>query len=143
MNRVEQVIELWGKFDEGRFEELTELLPARFVAHWPQTREVIRGADNFIQLNKNYPGVWRCQVLKIVEAGDQVISVVKISDDETAVYATSFFEFRANELLGVTEFFADEDDPPFDRTRWAERYDPQSLSPFGLFATADKAGGRR
>lgn len=120
MTRVEKVRELWRRFDRGDFDAAAELLPEGFTAVWPQTREVIRGRRNFIELNRNYPGAWKCEPQEIVAIGSRVISVVKVHDDKTALYAISFFEFEGDEIVGATEYFADEMEPPFDRTKWTE-----------------------
>ena len=120
MTRVEKIRELWRRFDRGDFDGAAELLPERFAAVWPQTREVIRGRRNFIELNRNYPGRWKCEPQEIVAIENRVISVVKVHDDTTTLYAISFYEFEGEEVVRATEYFADEMDPPFDRTEWTE-----------------------
>ena len=52
----ELAVELWRLFDAGRFRDALPLLAEDFEARWPNTRERIRGPENFIALNENYPG---------------------------------------------------------------------------------------
>lgn len=118
----ETVRALWRSFDEGRFEAVRDLLSEDFVADWPQTRERIRGADNFIALNANYPGRWRCRVERIVVTGDEAISLVEISDPSHRLYAVSFFTFAGGRIESAREFFGDCGAPPFERGQWTERY---------------------
>lgn len=122
MNSEETVSALWRLFDQRRFEDTRSLLADDFVADWPQTRERIPGPENFIQLNRAYPGQWRCHLKDIVAAGDRVATEVDITDGERIVHATSFFTLRDDRIVAVREFFADTGEPPFDRSQWAERY---------------------
>ena len=50
---------LWQAFDHLEFDQAHELLHDDFVCEWPQSRERIRGADNYITVNRQYPGMWR------------------------------------------------------------------------------------
>ncbi len=92
-----------------------------FVAEWPQTGEVIRGADNLIGLNANYPGRWRCRLRDILRQHDRVVTHVEITDGEHVVHATSFFTIANGRIAHVREFFADATEPPFERGQWTER----------------------
>ncbi len=118
----EAVRALWRFFDEGRFEQVRGLLSEDFAADWPQTRERIRGPDNFIALNANYPGHWRCRVERVVVADGEAISLVEISDPSHRLYAVSFFTFAGGRIAGAREFFGDCGPPPFERDQWTERY---------------------
>lgn len=72
MTPEQLVTQFWKAFDEARFEDVRHLLAEGFFAEWPQTGEVIRGADNLIQLNSNYPGRWRCHLREILSQGDRL-----------------------------------------------------------------------
>lgn len=122
MQPRDTVTTLWRLFDQGRFEETRPLLADDFVADWPQTRERFRGPDNFIQLNRAYPGEWRCRLRDIVTAGDRVATAVDITDGRIVVQAASFFTLRDGKIAEAREIFGDPCEPPFDRSRWAERY---------------------
>ncbi len=122
MDPRETVTTLWRLFDERRFEETRPLFTEDFVADWPQTRERILGAENFIQLNRAYPGAWSCHLRDIVGAGERLATEVEITDGATVVHAASFYTFQDGRIASVREFFADPGEPPYDRSRWAERY---------------------
>ena len=114
--------ELWRLFDVGRFRDALALLSEDFEAHWPNTRERIRGRENFIALNENYPGAWRCTVRRLEERPAGAVTVTEISDGRTALFAVSFFEVRDGRIVSAEEYFGDNGPPPFDRSAWAERY---------------------
>ena len=118
----ELAAELWRLFDAGRFRDALPLLAEDFEARWPNTRERIRGRENFIALNENYPGVWRCAVRRIEECAGGVVTVTEIGDDRTALFAVSFFSVRDGRIAAAEEYFGDNGPPPFDRSAWAERY---------------------
>ena len=122
MDPQNPAVTLWRLFDERRFEEARALLADDFVADWPQTRERIVGPDNFIQLNRNYPGEWRCHLRDLVVAGDRAATEVEITDGKQVVHAASFFTLHGGKIARAREFFADPGEPPFDRGRWVERY---------------------
>jgi len=69
----ELAAELWRLFDLGRFRDTLPLFSEDFEAHWPSTREHIRGRENFVALNENYPGVSRCTVRRIEECDGGVV----------------------------------------------------------------------
>jgi ketosteroid isomerase-like protein len=120
----ELVRKLWRDFDQRRFRDALDLLAEDFVAVWPQTRERIVGRENFIALNENYPGVWRCRIEHLLETPGKVITEVRISDGAQTVYAISFLEIRGGKIASAREFFADENEPPFERSQWATREAP-------------------
>ncbi len=122
MNPQNPVVTLWRLFDERNFEDARPLLADDFVADWPQTRERIAGPDNFLQLNRAYPGQWRCHLRDLVLAGDRAATEVEITDGKRVVHAVSFFTLREGKIARAREFFADPGEPPFDRSQWAERY---------------------
>ena len=117
--------ELWRLFDAGRFRDALPLLAEDFEAHWPNTRERIRGRENFIALNENYPGVSRCTVRRIEECASGVVTVTEIStetgDDRVTLFAVSFFSVRDGRIAAAEEYFSENGPPPFDRSAWAER----------------------
>ena len=113
---------LWRCFDDARFRDALPLLSDDFEAVWPNTRERIRGPDNFIALNEAYPGSWRCRIERIGPGLDGVVTVTRISDGTAEVIAISFFTVRGGLITRAEEYFGDVIDPPFDRSRWCERY---------------------
>lgn len=115
-------IELWRCFDELRFRDALPLLSEDFEAHWPNTRERIRGRENFIALNESYPGTWRCTLRRVDECADGVVTVTEISDGDTGLFAVSFFRVRGGLIVAAEEYFADNGLPPFERSVRAERY---------------------
>ena len=123
MTNGELVRRLWAHFDAGDFDAATPILWEDFVAEWPQSRERMRGRENFLAVNRNYPGKSRCTVLRIVEAGDLVVSEVKVvTDGKAPIFAISFFEVREGRLARAVEYWGDSYEPPAWRSPWVERF---------------------
>lgn len=53
---------LWSYLNACEWEKARYLLSEDFEAVWPQSRERIVGPDNFIALNREYPGKGEIQV---------------------------------------------------------------------------------
>jgi len=113
---------LWESFEARDFKSAAELLHDDFTCDWPQTRERIRGRNNFIALNKNYPGDWHIRIIRIVTEGNQVASEVHVAIDGRLEPAASFFEMRDGKLWRLTEYWPDSYEPPTWRKQWVELY---------------------
>lgn len=117
MNTNEEVVNrFWALFDEAKFDAAGELMEEGVAVWWPNTREVFKGRERFILVNKKYPGRWRISVEKIFSIEDTVISTVKIENEDKSIgfYATSFFTMKNGLIRQVTEYFGDNGQPP----RW-------------------------
>ncbi|GHO48431.1 nuclear transport factor 2 family protein [Ktedonospora formicarum] len=122
-----QVVErLWKLIDTFQFEDMAPLLHDDFICEWPQSKERIRGRDNFIALCKHYPGQWRVASLKVTAASEQVISEVMMQYQEQRIYAVSFFEFRADQIVRQWEYWADTYPAPEWRAQWVEAMEEEA-----------------
>ncbi len=119
---VDLVRQLWERFDAGDFQGAGDLVHEDFVMDWPQSRERIRGRSNFVAVNRNYPGRWRCRPRRIVDCESLVISEVEVTDGTTVVYALSFFEAKDGLLARAREYWGDTYEAPAWRAPWVERY---------------------
>jgi len=119
---------LWSAFDARRFRDALEALAPDFEALWPQTRELIRGAEGFVALNEAYPGQWRCRLQRLEPISDtRVAALVEISNafedgSGERLFAVGFYDVEDGKIVRAEEYFADCAEPPFDRSEWAERY---------------------
>ena len=105
--------------------------PARLapnaIVTWPCTGEVFEGRENFIAVQKDYPGRWRIAVERVVVAADVVVTVVLVTPEggtTPSFHATSFFEFDgAGRIVTITEYWATDEEPPEWRKAggWAAR----------------------
>jgi ketosteroid isomerase-like protein len=126
-NEPRQLVErLWSMFDSGDF-DVGALLHDDFVCEWPQSGECIRGRDNFIAINANYPRRVRIDLLRALTAGDTVVTEIAATDpdDPTRVdRAVSFFDFRDGRIVHLREFWPDPFEAAAWRAQWVERSGP-------------------
>jgi ketosteroid isomerase-like protein len=124
MDPKEIVAELWRRMEARDWDGVGDLVADDFVLDWPESRERIRGRDNFVELNRNYPEGWSIEVLQIVTEGDRVVSEVRVPHGELGLhYASSFFEVEGGRLARGREYWSREldEEPPAWRSKWVER----------------------
>jgi ketosteroid isomerase-like protein len=115
---------LWESFEARRWDDAAELLTEDFVAEWPHSSERIRGRDNYIDLNRNYPEGWSIRVDRVVDAGDVVVSEITVTQGEDVFNAAAVFEVRDGKLARAREYWVEagsESHP--ERGQWTERMD--------------------
>lgn len=125
---------LWYYLGAREWEKARALLADEFEATWPQSKERIVGADNFIEVNRRYPGEHKIKVLNIMSEYDQwelefavttqvYIESIIPNSKEMKLFAVSFFELNCGGLIkSATEFWADTYDPPEWRQNLVQRY---------------------
>jgi ketosteroid isomerase-like protein len=124
-DREHLVRTFWQAFDVADFDAAAKLMIPDVVVMWPCTGEVFHGRDNFLAVQKHYPGRWRIAVGRVVVAPEVVVSVVKVTPeggDKPSFHATSFFELAGGKIAAITEYWATDEDPPEWRRAgdWAE-----------------------
>ncbi len=127
---VDSVARFWQCFDDADFDGAGRLMRPDAVVLWPNTREIFRGRDGFIAINKQYPGRWRTTIEQMILHGDTVISVVRVDLDRVTgaaaagFHVVSFFEFKDGLISQITEYWGEDGEPPAWRARagLSERY---------------------
>jgi hypothetical protein len=95
MDQKETIRKLWRLFSEQKWDESKSLFHPDFKAIWPQSKEVFLGAENFVEMNREYPGHHIAEILHLLEEGSIVSCTAFISaDTEQTAFASSFFEFK-------------------------------------------------
>ncbi|WP_176061249.1 nuclear transport factor 2 family protein [Paraburkholderia sp. BCC1876] len=122
-NAVHVVQEFWRLMTTNDFHSATAVLADDFVLEWPQSKERIRGAFNFAQFNAEYPaqGRWVFTINRIVGNETDAVSDVSITDSVLQARAISFFTVEHGKIARVVEYWPENYEPPFDRTKWVER----------------------
>lgn len=113
-NNTDVVREFWRIFNEARYDDVARLLKPDCNVYWPNTRELFKGRDKLIDVNKRYPGRWYIDVIDVIAQGDRVVSVVRVysKEDKRSFYATSFFRFESGLISEITEYWGDITEAP-------------------------------
>ena len=125
MSGADLVRRLWELFEARRWDEAGELLAEDFVSEWPHSKERIRGRENYIDLNRNYPEGWAIRVDRVVDAGDTVVSEITVTQGDATFGAASVFDVADGRLTRAREYWVEhgsESHP--EREGWTEPLEP-------------------
>lgn len=111
-------IKFWNHLAKQEWEKARSLLDEEFVAYWPQSKEKFNSPDNFIAVNRDYPGAHKIQVLNCIDSYDTqehktiVVTEVYIHSimpdkTEMKLFAISTFEIIDEKIVKLKEYWAD------------------------------------
>lgn len=123
-DRNERVVaSFWAAMQANDFRGAGEVLHDDYVLDWPQSGERIRGRENFVAINENYPaaGRWNFTVHRLVAGADEVASEVSVTDGVVRARAITFSTIREEKISRQTEYWPDPFEPAAWRARWVER----------------------
>jgi hypothetical protein len=106
---LELAREFWRLMATNDFDSVAAVLADEFVLEWPQSRERIRGAAPFAQMNREYPanGPWRFTVHRIVGSENEAVSDVTVTDGAVTARAITFFGVSKGRISHIVEFWPD------------------------------------
>lgn len=122
--RSKQVVEqFWVAMQSNDFKAVGEFLHEEYMLEWPQSGERVRGRENFVAINENYPahGRWECTVHRILAEGDEVVSDVDVTDGVIHGRVITFSTIRDGKIVHQTEFWPDPFEPADWRAQWVEK----------------------
>jgi ketosteroid isomerase-like protein len=116
------VREFWRLMATNDFDAVSAVLAPDFTLEWPQSRERIRGAQRFAQMNREYPaeGPWRFTIHRIVGQQAEAVSDVAVTDGRQEGRAISFFSIEAGRIVRIVEFWPDPFAAPAHRAHLVE-----------------------
>ena len=107
------------------FASVGAVLASDVVVEWPQSKERIRGAGRFTQMNIEYPahGRWCFEINRIVGCDSEAASDVSITDGVQTARAISFFTVAGGKICHLVEFWPEPYSPPANRAHLVELMD--------------------
>lgn len=121
--KSKQIVEqFWAAMQTNDFKAVSEILHADYVLAWPQSGERVRGRENFVAVNENYPahGRWEFKIHRIIAEGNQVVSDVGVSDGVIKGRVITFSTIHDGKIVQQIEFWPDPFEPAAWRTEWVE-----------------------
>ena len=115
------VQQLWDLMDKRDWAGAGALLHDEFVQEWPQSGERIRGRENSMAINENYPGMPSMTMGRTLAAGDLVTTEVILDYGGQKYHGVSIYEFKDGKILKETDYFAQPFAAPAWRAPWVER----------------------
>ena len=119
-----QVVEqFWAAMQSNDFKAVGEFLHEEYMLEWPQSGERVRGRENFVAINENYPahGRWEFTAHRILAEGDEVVSDVDVTDGVIHGRVITFSTIRDGRIVHQTEFWPDPFEPAAWRAGWVEK----------------------
>jgi ketosteroid isomerase-like protein len=123
MNDATAIVRAFWRLMEGNdFYAVRAVLAPGFVLEWPQSNELIRGADKFAAVNAQYPanGAWRFTVNRVFGTETEAVSDVSITDGVQNARAISFFTVLDGKIAHMIEYWPEPYEPPPNRQHLTE-----------------------
>ena len=122
---------LWDRMQARDWAGLGALLPDDLVVEWPVSGELIVGRENYVAINRKYPEGWAIKVLRIVAAGEVVVSEVEVPHDTMGVHrVVSFWTVRDEKIVDGREYWTrlGSDPAPQWRAPYTQRSEQEPLT---------------
>lgn len=119
----------WRAIQDGDLEPYEEILAEDCIQEWPQSGEMIRGRDNIVAINRNYPGFPNLKVRELRGSEDLWVGEAELDYHGRRVMYCSIWEVRDGKIVRQTDYFGDPFDPPQWRAQWVERPESRPPSP--------------
>lgn len=121
---VDVVRRYWDRIEARDWDGAGALLADDVEVEWPHTRERFHGRHNVVGYNREYPEGWSIEVLRVLDAGDAVVSEVRVPFRDEAVFSVaSVFEVRDGLISRAVEYWVEDgqEEPPEWRRKFGER----------------------
>jgi ketosteroid isomerase-like protein len=122
ISAIELVKEFYARMNTNDFHSAGRLLADEYVLEWPQSKERIRGRDNFVAVNEEYPafGRWQFIVNKIVGNETEAVSDVSVTDGTQTARAITFTAVRDGRIVKQVEYWPEDYETPANRKHLVE-----------------------
>ena len=122
LSAIELVKEFYARMNTNDFHSVGQLLSDGYVLEWPQSKERIRGRDNFVAMNEEYPahGRWQFTVNRIVGNETEAVSDVSVTDGTQMARAITFTTVHEGQISKQVEYWPDSYKAPENRRHLVE-----------------------
>lgn len=116
------VREFWRLMETNDFQSVKQVLADDLIVEWPQSKERIRGAENFARMNAEYPahGRWRFRINQLVASPDRVVTQVSVTDGTQSAEPISFFTVAGGKIVHLLEYWPEAFAPADNRRHLVE-----------------------
>jgi len=120
MTAKETVLAYWQAMEGNDFYLAAEWLSHDCEVFWPQSKELIKGRENFGHVNSEYPaeGKWTFQIDSIVSDGEEVVTRVTVSDGKQTDTAITFHTVKNGLITKQVEYWPESFPAPEWRKPW-------------------------
>ncbi|MDO4690094.1 MAG: nuclear transport factor 2 family protein [Fusobacterium sp.] len=103
----------WRAIIERNAEEISNYFKDTAIIRWHNTNEQFT-LEEFIKVNCEYPSNWDCEVERIEEIADLIITVTRVfaTNSSVSVHATSFLRIEGEKIASLDEYWSDDGEAP-------------------------------
>ncbi|MCU1517357.1 MAG: hypothetical protein JWQ75_2078 [Pseudarthrobacter sp.] len=112
---------LIGCINERRIGVMDELFHDDAVMHWPQSGEIVRGAENRRGIYGAFPQLPTITPRRMLSGGNLVIAEALLDYDGPQYETVFIFEFRDGRIAKETAYWSEGFDAPEWRAQWVEK----------------------
>ena len=122
---IEIVTEFFRRMNTNDFQSAGLMLSDDYILEWPQSKERIRGRNNFVAMNKEYPANerWQFTIIRIVGNATEAVSDVTVTDGTQVARAITFTTVQQGKIVKQVEFWPDNYAAPENRKHIVEIMD--------------------
>ena len=110
---AETVMDFWRRVDARDWDGMAELLDAQFLAEYCHTGEEF-DRDEFVELNRTYPGHWRAVVEEVVASDNEAVTRTRVKDGQYEYVVASFATVRDGAITRLIEVWTETAQAPPD-----------------------------
>jgi hypothetical protein len=113
----------WAAMNTNAWAAAAEFFTVDFVLDWEQSGERIRGRDNFVAVNTNYPanGRWVFTINQIIADNAGGVSDVSVTDSVRNDRVITWFQIHAAKISYIKEFWVEPFEAAGWRAQWVEK----------------------
>ncbi|WP_255771444.1 nuclear transport factor 2 family protein [Pseudarthrobacter sulfonivorans] len=121
-NAHEDVVKrLIACINERHIEVMDELFQDDAVMHWPQSGEIVRGAENRRGIYNAFPQLPTITPRRLLSAGNLVVAEALLDYDGPQYETVFIFEFRDGRIAKETAYWSEAFDAPEWRAQWVQK----------------------
>ena len=107
--------------NDRRIEVMDELFHDDAVMHWPQSGEIVRGAENRRGIYNAFPQLPTITLRRLLSGGNLVTAEALLDYDGPQYETVFIFEFRDGRIAKETAYWSESFEPPDWRAQWVEK----------------------
>lgn len=118
----EVVHQLYAAFEARDWAAAGAVLAPEVVYELPQSRERVRGRENYLRFNRDYPGEWHLTLDRTVTEGRQVVAWLTVTVGADVVVNLAWITLdEAGLVHRIVDFWPEPADPLPGRPDYVER----------------------
>ncbi|MGN7248730.1 nuclear transport factor 2 family protein [Janibacter anophelis] len=122
MDGTALITEYWRTCEARDWEAFGALVAPDIVYREPQTREIVRGREDYVAFNQTYPGDWHITVERVIAHDGDGVSWTTVVVGDESMTGLCFFRFEDGVITEIDDFWPEPYEPPAREVPVVDRY---------------------